>query len=171
MNLSYFPIINASLNGASAIFLLIAYVFIKSRRYVAHATMMIVALLSSTAFLTCYLIYHAMLVRRGVTLTPFPQSTLRPYYLILLGSHTILAVVILPLILMTVWWASRRKWPRHRSVSVWAFPLWLYVSITGVVIYWMLYHVAPTLHKTDALMSHPAQARADHVQWSIETDL
>lgn len=145
MNIAYFPVINASLNGASAVFLLIAYGFIKARRYVAHATMMLAALVTSAAFLACYLTYHAMRIRQGITVTHFPQSTLRPYYLALLGSHTILAVVILPFIGVTLWWASRRKWRLHRMISVWTFPLWLYVSVTGVVIYWMLYHVAPGL--------------------------
>jgi uncharacterized membrane protein YozB (DUF420 family) len=145
VNIAYFPVINASLNGASAIFLVIAYVLIKARRFAAHATMMIAALITSVAFLTCYLTYHALRVRMGITVTHFPQSALRPYYLLLLGSHTILAVVILPLILMTVWWASRRNWRLHRRISVWTFPLWLYVSVTGVIVYWMLYHVAPKL--------------------------
>lgn len=145
MNIAYFPVINASLNGASAIFLVIAYVLIKARRFAAHATMMIAALITSVAFLTCYLTYHALRVRMGITVTHFPQGALRPYYLLLLGSHTILAVVILPLILMTVWWASRRNWRLHRTISVWTFPLWLYVSVTGVMVYWMLYHVAPKL--------------------------
>ena len=146
MNVSDFPLLNASLNGASAVFLLVAYGFIKARRYTAHAAMMIAAVATSTAFLACYLTYHAIRVRRGITLTHFPPGSLRPWYLALLGSHTILAVVILPLILITLWWAAKRKWRLHRLISVWTFPLWLYVSVTGVVIYWMLYHVAPTLH-------------------------
>jgi uncharacterized membrane protein YozB (DUF420 family) len=145
VNVAYFPVIDASLNGASAIFLLTAYAFIKARRYVAHATMMLAAVVTSTAFLACYLTYHAMRLRQGIGITRFPPSALHPYYIVLLGTHTILAVVILPLILTTLWWASRRNWPMHRRISVWTFPLWLYVSVTGVVIYWMLYHVAPRL--------------------------
>jgi uncharacterized membrane protein YozB (DUF420 family) len=145
VNIAYLPAINATLNGASAVFLLIAYGLIKARRFAAHATMMIAALVTSVAFLACYLTYHTIQVRRGITLTHFPESTLRPYYLLLLGSHTILAVVILPFILITFWWASRRNWQLHRRISVWTFPLWLYVSVTGVMVYWMLYHVAPKL--------------------------
>lgn len=145
MNIAYFPVINATLNGASAAFLLIAYGLIKARRFVAHVTMMIAALVTSAAFLTCYLIYHILRARMGITVTHFPQGALRPYYLLLLGSHTILAVVILPLILITVWRASHRNWRLHRQISVWTFPLWLYVSVTGVMVYWMLYHVAPKL--------------------------
>jgi uncharacterized membrane protein YozB (DUF420 family) len=145
VNLSYFPAVNASLNGASAVFLLIAYGFIRARKYAAHAVMMIAALVTSAAFLACYLTYHALRVRQGIGVTRFPESPLRPYYYALLGSHSVLAVVILPLIAITVWRASRRKWALHRRISVWTFPLWLYVSITGVMVYWMLYHVAPTL--------------------------
>ena len=145
MNLSYFPVLNASLNGASAILLAIAYVLIKARRFAAHATMMIAALFTSTAFLASYLTYHTLQVRRHIVLTPFPQSSVRPVYLALLGSHTVLAVVILPLILITFWRASRRRWDAHRRISVWTWPLWMYVSVTGVIIYWMLYHLAPAL--------------------------
>jgi uncharacterized membrane protein YozB (DUF420 family) len=145
VNIAYFPVINASLNGASAVFLLIGYALIRARRYAAHATMMIAALLTSTAFLACYLTYHYLRVRQGITVTHFPEGTLRPFYLVLLGSHTILAVAILPLIAMTLWWATRRNWRMHRRISVWTFPLWLYVSVTGVMVYWMLYHVAPAL--------------------------
>jgi uncharacterized membrane protein YozB (DUF420 family) len=145
VNLSYFPIINASLNGTSAVLLLLAFVFIKSRRYVAHGTTMILAVITSAVFLACYLTYHTLLVRRGIVLTHFPKSSLRPWYFALLGSHTILAFVILPLILITLWQAYRRNWVMHRRFSVWTLPLWFYVSVTGVAVYWMLYHVAPTL--------------------------
>jgi protein SCO1/2/putative membrane protein len=145
VNIAYFPVINASLNGASAVFLLTAYVLIRARRYAAHATMMVTALVTSAAFLACYLTYHALRIRQGITVTHFPAGTLRPFYLVLLGSHTVLAVVILPLIAMTLWWATRRNWPMHRRISVWTFSLWLYVSVTGVMVYWMLYHVAPSL--------------------------
>lgn len=147
MNVAYFPVINATLNGASAVLLLLAYGLIKAKRYAAHATTMIGALITSAAFLACYLTYHTMRVRQGITVTHFPAGALRPFYLLLLGSHTILAVVILPLIFLTVWWASRRNWRMHRLISVWTFPLWLYVSVTGVIVYWMLYHVAPNLSR------------------------
>jgi uncharacterized membrane protein YozB (DUF420 family) len=145
VNIANFPVINATLNGASAVFLLTGYGLIKARRYKAHATMMIAALITSIAFLACYLTYHALRVRQGITVTRFPASPLRPYYLVLLGSHTVLAVAILPMIVLTLWWASERDWRLHRRISVWTFPLWLYVSVTGVMVYWMLYHVAPRL--------------------------
>jgi uncharacterized membrane protein YozB (DUF420 family) len=147
VNLSFFPVINASLNGASAVFLLIGYGLIKRRKYAAHATMMIAAFLTSTVFLACYLTYHALRVRQGIAVTPFPQGSLRPVYLAILTSHSILAAVIVPMVLITLWRGARRSWPRHRAIALWTFPLWLYVSVTGVVIYWMLYHVAPMIQR------------------------
>ena len=145
MNLSYFPVVNASLNGTSAVLLVIAFALVKARRYAAHATVMILALLTSSAFLACYLTYHYLRAKQGVTVTQFPPGSLRPWYLALLFSHTILAVVILPLIATALWAAIRRRWPLHRKISSVTLPLWFYVSVTGVVIYWMLYHVAPAL--------------------------
>lgn len=145
VNLSYFPPLNASLNGASAVLLLTAYGLIKRRRFAAHATVMIGAVLTSGAFLACYLTYHALLARHGSPVTRFPAGRVKPVYLTILTSHTILAVVILPLIAITLWRAGRRQWPSHRRISGWTFALWLYVSVTGVIIYWMLYHLAPTL--------------------------
>ena len=145
MTIADFPLVNATLNGTSAAFLLLGYGFIKTGRYIAHAWMMIAALVSSTAFLACYLTYHALRARAGIGVTKFPTSPLKPVYMTILASHTILAVVIVPLVLMTVWRASRRQWTRHRLIAYLTLPLWLYVSVTGVIIYWMLYHVAPRL--------------------------
>lgn len=145
MNPAIFPPLNASLNGASAVFLVIGYGFIKGRRFAAHATMMIAAFLTSTLFLACYLTYHYLRFRQKIFVTRFPPSPLRPLYFAILISHSILAAVIVPMVLITLWHATRRSWPRHRALALWTFPLWLYVSVTGVVIYWMLYHVAPTL--------------------------
>jgi protein SCO1/2/putative membrane protein len=145
VNINAFPIVNASLNGASGLFLLVGYVCVRTRKYVAHATMMIIAVITSTLFLASYLTFHGILVHRGVTLTPFPPSRIKPYYLVLLYSHMVLAAAILPLVAITLWRAGHRQWSRHRRIAVWTFPIWLYVSVTGVVIYWMLYHVAPTL--------------------------
>ena len=147
MKIEYFPAINASLNGLSGILLLIGYTLVKARRYTAHAVMMISALITSAAFLACYLTYHAMLVRQNVVITKFPDGAVRPFYLAILLSHTVLAVVIVPMILTTVALAALRKWRTHRTLARWTFPLWLYVSATGVVIYFMLYHLAPALKK------------------------
>ena len=140
MRIELFPPLNASLNAASAVLLTVGYICVKRRKYVAHATMMISALVTSVIFLACYLTYHRI---HGVT--RFPESSVKPLYLAILATHTILAAVIVPLILITVYRAVTRQWARHRKIARWTFPLWLYVSITGVVIYWMLYHLAPTL--------------------------
>jgi uncharacterized membrane protein YozB (DUF420 family) len=141
----YFPVLNASLNAASAVLLLVGYGFVRSRRYVAHAVTMVTALVTSAVFLACYLTYHAIRVRENIIVTPFPEGRVRPFYLALLLSHTVLAVAIVPMILITVTFAATRKWRHHRALARWTFPLWLYVSVTGVVIYFMLYHLAPSL--------------------------
>ena len=145
MNLEIFPRVNASLNATSAACLALGYVFIKRNQVRAHVTMMISALLASIAFLACYLIYHALRFRHGIGVTRFPPSSWKPLYLSILASHTILAIVILPLIFATLWLATRRRFELHKRISVITLPLWFYVSVTGVVVYWMLYRLAPTL--------------------------
>jgi uncharacterized membrane protein YozB (DUF420 family) len=137
-----FPALNASLNGTSALLLLAGYVLIKRRRIKAHAVAMIAAVCTSTVFLACYLTYH---YRRGTHRLNLPRSAFSTTYYAILTSHTILAVVILPLIALTLWRAYKRRWDLHRKISVITFPLWLYVSVTGVVIYWLLYHGAPRM--------------------------
>lgn len=145
MTFETFPVINATLNGISAALLLAGFLFIKRGRVVAHVTMMLSALATSTAFLICYITYHAIRVRHGITVTRFPPGPIRPIYLTILISHTILAIAILPLIGMTLYRAIRKEWDRHRAIASITFPLWFYVSVTGVVIYWMLYQLAPRL--------------------------
>lgn len=145
MKLELFPVINATLNGISAVLLLAGFLFIKRGRVTAHVTMMLSALVTSTAFLACYLTYHTIRVRHGITVTQFPPGPVRPIYLTILTSHTILAVVILPLIGMTLYRAIRKQWDKHRRIASITFPLWFYVSVTGVVIYFMLYQLAPRL--------------------------
>ncbi len=145
MTVKDFPVVNASLNGACAVMLLVGYAFVKRHHYRAHATMMICAFITSIAFLACYVTYHVIRARHGILITRFPTHPLRPFYRALLGSHTILAIVIVPMILMTLWRAAHRQWDRHRSIAVITFPLWLYVSVTGVIIYWLLYDLAPRL--------------------------
>jgi len=147
VKLEYFPVLNASLNAASAALLLAGYAFIRARKVVAHATMMIAALVTSVAFLACYLTYHTLRARQHILVTQFPPGPVKPFYLAILISHSILAVVIVPMIGVTVYFAAHRNWPSHRTLARRTFPLWLYVSVTGVVIYWMLYHLAPTLSK------------------------
>jgi uncharacterized membrane protein YozB (DUF420 family) len=103
---------------------------------------MIVAVGASVAFLACYVTYHYM--KRGMV-TAFPQHVVRPVYVGILLSHTVLAVVVLPMIVMSLVRAWRRQWDRHRRIARPTFWVWLYVSVTGVLVYWMLYHLAPTL--------------------------
>jgi uncharacterized membrane protein YozB (DUF420 family) len=140
-----FPRINATLNGISAILLLAGYGFIRAGRWRIHATCMIAAVCTSTAFLACYLTYHIWLSAHHHVLTHFPPGFWRPIYLAILETHTPLAALTLPLIFVTLRRAWRRDWPGHRRIALWTFPIWLYVSVTGVIIYWMLYHLAPMI--------------------------
>ena len=134
-----FPALDAVLNALSALFLVAGYLFIRNKNIRAHRFCMLSAFGTSLLFLICYLWYHA---HHGVT--RFRGSTLvRSAYLTLLGSHTVLAAVIVPLILVTLSRALCRDFGRHRQFARWTFPLWVYVSVTGVVVYWMLYHLAP----------------------------
>ena len=142
LKLDDFPLLNASLNGTSACLLLLGFGLIKAGRYKAHAGTMIAAFCTSTVFLACYVIYHALRPPKSLGLG---FSTFSVIYFIILISHTILAIAILPLIAMTFWRAYKRLWDKHRKIAVITLPLWFYVSVTGVVIYWMLYHVAPTM--------------------------
>lgn len=131
-----FPVINATLNGLSAVLLLTGYQFIRRGRMAAHRAVMIAALVSSSLFLTSYLYYHA-----HVGSVRFQgQGWIRPVYYTILTTHTILAIVILPLVIITLSRALRQRFDKHRAIARWTFPLWLYVSVTGVVIYFMLYH-------------------------------
>ena len=135
--LSDFPAIDATLNGASALLLLLGYFFIRRRNVAAHRLSMLSAFASSTIFLACYLWYHA---HHGVTRFR-GTGAVRVLYFGLLGSHTALAVVIVPLVLVTLSRALARRFDRHRRIARWTLPLWFYVSVTGVVVYWMLYHL------------------------------
>jgi putative membrane protein len=136
--LADFPAIDATLNAASAVLLVAGYVCIRWRKIAAHRAFMICAFGTSTLFLCCYLWYHA---HHGVTRFP-DLGLIRTFYLLLLGSHTLLAAVIVPLILITLSRALRRNFARHRLIARWTLPLWVYVSVTGVLVYWMLYHLA-----------------------------
>lgn len=98
---------------------------------------MIAAFACSCAFLTCYLWYHA---HHGVTRFP-GKGIVRPFYFSLLGTHTVLATVIVPLVLITLYRALRAQFARHKRIARWTLPIWLYVSVTGVVIYWVLYRI------------------------------
>jgi uncharacterized membrane protein YozB (DUF420 family) len=137
LSLDSFPLLNSCLNATSASLLLGGVIFIKTGRYKAHVATMIAAFCTSTIFLTCYIIYH---VQRAPKILGLPMSTFTVVYFIILFTHTILAIVIVPLILITFWRAYKRLWDKHRKIAVITMPLWFYVSVTGVVIYLMLYH-------------------------------
>ena len=131
---AFLPALNALLNGLSATALLIGYTFIRSRRIRAHRAAMITAFAFSTLFLVSYILHHAL---HGDVRYP-AHAALRSLYLPLLASHIILAIVALPLILVTFFFSLTGRIPQHRKVARWTFPLWLYVSVTGVITYAML---------------------------------
>lgn len=136
--------INASLNGTSALLLIVSFILIKRRKVHAHAWTMIFALFLSAVFLTCYITSY---VKYGETTTKYMTriGNLRYVYLALLASHVLLAVVMLPMIWMAVARAYRRQWQRHHKIASPTFFIWFYVSVTGVVVYWMLYQLFPTM--------------------------
>jgi protein SCO1/2 len=129
------PATNAFLNGLSGGFLLVGLLFIKARKTGAHKACMLLALACSTLFLVSYLTAHHFLGS-----TPYKgQGSMRTVYFTILVTHTVLAALIVPLALVTVYRAFQADFARHRAVASWTFPIWLYVSVTGVVIYFMLY--------------------------------
>jgi uncharacterized membrane protein YozB (DUF420 family) len=132
-----FPAINATLNATSAVLLFTGHRFITRGRIEAHKRTMITALITSSLFLCCYLWYHAHI---GSKHFPGPNPWRAIYFTILL-THTILAAVIVPMILMSLSRGLKREDARHRAIARYTYPLWLYVSVTGVVIYFMLYQV------------------------------
>jgi uncharacterized membrane protein YozB (DUF420 family) len=134
------PAVNASLNGLSAILLTLGFIFIKRGNKTAHRNCMISAFATSVVFLGCYLTYHAT-VKTVTHFTNPPEW--RPVYLAILISHTILAVVIVPLILVTLHRARKQRFEAHKKIARWTWPLWMYVSVTGVVIYLLLYRIFP----------------------------
>lgn len=132
-----FPAIDATLNGTSAVLLLVGRTFIKRGHMAAHRAVMIAALTSSSIFLACYLYYHW-----HVGSVHFQgQGWSRPLYFSILISHTILAAAIVPMIIITLSRALRERFDRHRAIARWTYPLWMYVSVTGVIVYFMLYHL------------------------------
>jgi putative membrane protein len=139
MSLSDLPALNACLNAVSTIFLTCGYIFIKRGRQTAHRNCMVGALITSTLFLTSYLIYH---YNAGRTSFPNPHW-FRTTYLLILLTHTILAIVIVPMVAITVIAAIRKRWDFHKRIARWTWPIWMYVSVTGVAIYLLLYQIFP----------------------------
>lgn len=135
-----FPALNATLNGSSAVLLLTGRWFIVRGRMAIHRAFMIAALITSSVFLGCYLYYHYHVGSVHFQGTGWS----RPVYFTILISHTILAAAIVPMIIITLSRALRQRYDRHRVIARWTFPLWLYVSITGVVVYLMLYRIYAT---------------------------
>ena len=136
------PAINASLNAASGILLLIAYVLIRRKRIQPHKRFMLAACTTSLIFLACYVLNHYL--RRGVVTRFTGTGWVRPLYFSILVSHTILAVTIVPLAILSVRNGLRMRVAQHRRVARWTFPLWMYVSVTGVLVYFFLYHWFPS---------------------------
>jgi putative membrane protein len=141
IRLEALPAINASLNGLAAALLLAGFAFIRARRVAAHRACMLSALAVSALFLSSYLYYHA---HAGATRFP-GTGALRALYLGILITHTILAAATPPLAIATAYLALRGRIERHRRLARFTLPIWLYVSVTGVIVYGMLYHLPETL--------------------------
>ena len=137
MSVTDLPALNATLNAIAGTLLVIGYALIRRRRIRAHRRVMIGAFVTSTMFLASYLIYHANVGSR-----PFPgQGPIRIVYLTILITHIILAAAILPMVLITMSYGLRERFERHVPIARWTLPLWLYVSVTGVIVYLMLYQM------------------------------
>lgn len=134
------PACNATFNGLAGVFLAIGFYFVKRGKVIAHRNCMIAAVCSSALFLTGYLIYHVTV--KGVTHFRDP-AWFRPIYLLILFTHLTLAIVILPMIIITLSRALRQRFDKHKRIARWTWPLWMYVSVTGVVIYLLLYQIFP----------------------------
>lgn len=130
--------VNATLNATSALLLIVGYLFIKSGKWYAHACCMISATVVSAVFLACYLTYHALHGEKTTGL--HAGDWLRDLYLVILIPHLIMAVVMLPMIFMTLWRAYKREWALHRRIAPPTFWIWVYVNVSGVIVYFMLYH-------------------------------
>jgi uncharacterized membrane protein YozB (DUF420 family) len=133
----YLPTINATLNGLGTVFLVSGYLMIRRRRIAAHRAYMVTAVACSLLFLTSYVIYHYY-----AGSTPFPGTGLiRPVYFFILITHIVLAVLVPPMVVMTLWRAWNERFEAHARLARWTLPIWLYVSVTGVIVYVMLYHL------------------------------
>src|SRR3982075_4249781 len=137
---SVLPHLNATLNASSFVLLSSGYYFIRHRRVLAHRNCQVAALTASVVFLISYIVYHA---HHGATRFT-GQGIVRPIYFTILTTHTFLAALIVPFVIITVRRAMRRDFARHKAIARWTLPMWLYVSIPGVVVYLMLYHLYPS---------------------------
>ena len=131
------PAVNASLNALSGVLLLIGFVMVRSGRIAAHRRVMSAAFATSSLFLICYVVYHAQIGSK-----PFQKTgPIRTVYFFVLITHVILAAAVPVLAIVTLRRAWHGKFDRHRAIARWTLPIWLYVSVTGVIVYWMLYHL------------------------------
>jgi len=135
MTIHTLPAINASLNALSGVLLVIGYALMRARRIDLHRRVMIAAFVTSSLFLICYLTYHAQVGSVRFTREGF----VRPLYFTILITHVTLAAVVLPLAIVTLTRGLKGRYPRHRAIARWTFPIWLYVSVTGVLVYVLLY--------------------------------
>jgi putative membrane protein len=137
MSVTDLPSLNATLNLISAIFLTLGYMFIRQGKPERHKKMMVAALITSALFLTSYLIYHY-----AVGSVPYPHHDwTRPVYFAILIPHVILAALMVPFVLMAVYYAMRERFDKHTRITRWLWPVWMFVSVSGVVVYLMLYQL------------------------------
>lgn len=137
LSIASLPLLNATLNGIATVLLVTGYVCIRSGRITVHRAVMIAAFVTSVLFLTSYVIYHSQAGSRPFT----GQGPIRTVYFSILISHVVLAAIIPPLAALTLWRGLRGQYDRHVRIARWTLPLWLYVSVTGIVVYWMLYRL------------------------------
>jgi uncharacterized membrane protein YozB (DUF420 family) len=140
MTLHDLPAVNGTLNGLSAVFLTAGYVFIKKKNMRAHRNCMISAFVTSIVFLMCYLTYHIFVNHLTIFKNP---AWFRPIYLTILFTHLAGAFVIVPLVLMTLNRALKERFELHKKIARWTWPIWMYVSVTGVMVYLILYQIFP----------------------------
>jgi len=137
MSLHDLPTVNAALNATAAVLLTIGYILIRRGQVETHRKVMVSAFVTSSLFLICYIVYHVQ-----VGSVRFPKTgPIRTVYLSILGTHTLLAATVPVLAIITLSRALRKRFDKHRQIARWTLPIWLYVSVTGVVVYLMLYHM------------------------------
>ena len=162
MTIAEYPALNATLNAASTVFIAAGWALIRRERKLAHITCMCAAIVTSSAFLTCYLYFHYH-VPGGSIHFDYPNAVAKWVYFPLLITHVMLAFAVVPLVVSSVVPALRQRWGAHRAVSAYTMPIWLYVSVTGVIVYLMLYKWFPSteieskLHPAPTVAMAPAQ--------------
>jgi putative membrane protein len=145
MSISDLPVLNAALNTLSAVFLALGYIQVRRKNLIAHRNLMIAAFITSTLFLISYITYHyqvSYVLKQGPTVFRNPPW-FRPVYLLILLTHTVLAAAVVPMAIFTLWRGLRNQVESHRKLARWTWPVWMYVSVTGVLIYLLLYQIFP----------------------------